>query len=219
MNQPLEIDYYTDVLCIWAWIAQRRIEELQLQWGEQIQIQHHYLNLFGDTSTRIAKNWADRGGYSGFGAYVIESAAPYGQAPVNPEIWITTRPATSANAHLILKAAAQVSSASVAEQLALSIRHAFFVDAADIGNLGILMDIARSQGLNEKDVYSCIESGHAGAALMNDYLKAQQLNIQGSPSWVMNNGRQTLYGNVGYQLLNANVESLLSRNEEGASWC
>ena len=25
---PIVIDYYTDVLCVWAWIAQRRIDEL-----------------------------------------------------------------------------------------------------------------------------------------------------------------------------------------------
>ena len=27
MNKPLMIDYYTDSLCVWAWIAQRRIDE------------------------------------------------------------------------------------------------------------------------------------------------------------------------------------------------
>ena len=31
MNQPLVIDYYTDILCVWAWVAQRRIEELKLK--------------------------------------------------------------------------------------------------------------------------------------------------------------------------------------------
>ena len=36
MKRPLEIDYYTDILYVWAWIAQRRIEELHQQWGERM---------------------------------------------------------------------------------------------------------------------------------------------------------------------------------------
>jgi len=87
MNAPLPVDHYTDVLCVWAWIAQRRVEELKSQWSEQIVINHHCVNVFGDTRTRIGKNWADRGGYAGFAGHVEESAAPYETAPVIPDVW------------------------------------------------------------------------------------------------------------------------------------
>ena len=30
---PINIDYYTDVLCVWAWIAQPRLDELNRQWA------------------------------------------------------------------------------------------------------------------------------------------------------------------------------------------
>ena len=33
MGSPLSIDYYTDILCVWAWIAQRRIDQLNAQLG------------------------------------------------------------------------------------------------------------------------------------------------------------------------------------------
>ena len=55
MNSPLVIDYYSDVLCVWAWIAQRRNEELHAQWMQQIDVRHHYLNLFGNTTIRIGR--------------------------------------------------------------------------------------------------------------------------------------------------------------------
>lgn len=42
------IDYYTDMLCVWAWIAQPRLEELQRQWGKQIEVRHRYVDIFGD---------------------------------------------------------------------------------------------------------------------------------------------------------------------------
>ena len=32
-SAPLQIDYYTDLLCIWAWVAQPRIEQMKQQWG------------------------------------------------------------------------------------------------------------------------------------------------------------------------------------------
>ncbi len=140
MTTPLIVDYFSDVLCVWAWIAQRRNEELQEQWGEQVELRHHFLNVFGDTAARMEKQWADRGGYGGFGRHVVDSAAPY-------------------------------------------------------------------------------DDGSAAAALMTDCSAANQQNITGSPSWVMNEGRQTLYGNVGYQVLHANVKGLLSHSGEEASWC
>ena len=53
MNSPLIVDYYTDVLCIWAWIAQHRIDEIEKARAGQILQQHHFVNVFGDTGTRI----------------------------------------------------------------------------------------------------------------------------------------------------------------------
>ena len=34
----IHIDYYTDVLCVWAWIAQPRLEELNRQWAGRVTI-------------------------------------------------------------------------------------------------------------------------------------------------------------------------------------
>ena len=41
-----------------------------------------------------------------------------------------------------------------------------------------------------------------------------------SPTFIMNEGRQKLFGNVGYRGLEANVGELLrSAPEDEASWC
>ena len=45
---PALIDYYTDVFCVWAWIAQPRLDELQRQWGNKIVVRHRFLDIFGD---------------------------------------------------------------------------------------------------------------------------------------------------------------------------
>lgn len=216
---PLVIDYYTDILCVWAWIAQRRIEELESQWGEKITLAHHCVNVFGDTREKMTRQWADRGGFDGFADHVQSSAASYESAPVHPDLWKTVRPTTSATAHLIIKAAEITASMSAATRLAAAIRLAFFVEARDISQLETLMEIAEAESLNVKDLNDALLSGQAMAALLSDYGRTETHGIKGSPSWVMNNGRQILYGNVGYRILHANVEELLNHPEQEASWC
>ncbi len=45
--------------------------------------------------------------------------------------------------------------------------------------------------------------------------------VQGSPTYVFNEGRQMLYGNVGYRIIEANVRELLSAPAAAGepSWC
>jgi len=219
MSAPLVIDYYSDVLCIWAWISQRRITELKEQWGGKIEIHYHYLNLFGDTSSRMAEQWGSRGGYEGFGQHTIEAAAPYDNAPVNKDVWKHIRPLTSANAHVVLKAVELMYSADISEKLLILIQKSFFVDCLDIGQLETVIALAEGVGLERCKIKSSIDNGKATAALMQDYKNAKDLNIQGSPSWLMNNGRQTLFGNVGYRILNANIKEVLEHPAQEASWC
>ena len=216
---PLIVDYFSDVLCVWAWIAQRRIDELEEQWGDRIVLRHHYLNLFGDTDSRISEQWRDRELFDGFGRHVVESAAPYIDKPLNPNLWTKVRPLTSANAHLVIKATGIVDSDSASSKLAVRIRKSFFEDAIDIGQLPLLLDIAVDGGADAGQLRECVEDGSASAALMGDYISAQKQGVSGSPSWIMNNGRQKLYGNVSYHVLHANVEGLLENHGEEASWC
>lgn len=219
MSQPLIIDYYTDVLCIWAWIAQRRIEELNDQLGDQIKLRYLYVDVFGDTSGKMQQQWSDRGLFDGFAKHVQESASAFESAPVSKQIWTEIKPKTSANAHLVLKAVEDSSSSEVSADLAYKIRQAFFVEARDIGDMSVLFDICADAGLDLKPVKASIDSGTAMAKLMADYRGAQQQQIKGSPSYVIDGGRQTLYGNVGYRVLHANIEELLKRPKDEASWC
>ncbi len=218
-DTPLVIDYYTDVLCIWAWIAQRRIEALADDWHERVSLQHHCVNVFGDTRRKMATQWADRGGFDGYADHVHAVVAGYETAAVHPGLWRTVRPTTSANAHLVLKAADLVASPAVMVDLAGRIRHAFFVEARDVSDLSVLLSIAGQADLPVVDLQHTLNSGEAAAALLSDYDTTEQHGIRGSPSWVMNGGRQILYGNVGYRVLNANVEELLRHPEQEASWC
>ena len=46
------------------------------------------------------------------------------------------------------------------------------------------------------------------------------MRIEGSPSLVLNQGRQKLYGNVGFRIIEANILELLRQpRADDASWC
>jgi predicted DsbA family dithiol-disulfide isomerase len=219
MTKKLVIDYYSDVLCVWAWIAQKRLDQLTLEWGEQIEFRFHYLNLFADTQQRIGQGWADKGGFAGFSKHVIEVATPFIDSPVNKSIWLDVRPKTSMTAHLMLKALTLCEGAEAAAKYSVKLRHAFFADNQDISNNDVLLSHLIACGHPTEAIQESLNNGSAAAALAGDYQRAAELGIKGSPSWIMNNGRQTLYGNVGFRVLNANIRENLEQNDLEASWC
>lgn len=219
MPATLTIDYYSDILCVWAWIAQRRIQELELEMGQKIELQHHYVDIFGDVPTKMATQWKDKGGYQGFSEHVKASVNGFDEAEVSSRIWSEVKPTTSANAHLVVKAVELAHGKSIAKNIALRIRSSFFLDALDISNMAVLYDLVAKEGLSKTKVALHIQDGSAIAALMHDYQFSKKQGVKGSPSYVMDGGRQTLYGNVGYRVILANIEELLNSPKDEASWC
>ncbi len=219
MSQPLIIDYYTDILCIWAWIAQKRIDELEKSLGDKIIIHHRYIDIFGNTQEKMQKQWQEKGGYQGFAQHVVNSVKAYEHASINQKIWTEVRPTTSANAHLVIKAIEHCYNKETAANLACTIRQAFFIDAKDISKLSTLYDIVQQNSLDENLIRHAVNTGEAMAMLMSDYQSAKQQLLRGSPSYIINEGRQTLYGNVGYRVLQANIEEVLNKPQNTASWC
>ena len=216
---PTVIDYYTDMLCVWAWIAQPRLAELQRQWSYKVDVRHRYLDIFGDSHTKIALRWGQHDGFEKFSAHVTASAAPFEDTPIHAAIWKQVRPRSSMPAHLLLKAVGIVYGDAMVQTMALQVRHAFFVDAVDISQIALLLELAESQKLDTHALKVSLMDGRAMAGLSADQQSARELGIKGSPTWVLNEGRQVLYGNVGYRILNANIEELLKRPAAEASWC
>ena len=121
MDERLSLTYCSDVLCVWAHIAQARVDEVARKFAGQVSIDYRFCSVFGDSAHKIRVGWADRGGYTGFQA-------------------------------------------------------------------------------DDRD--------------------SNTLMVQGSPTFILNDGRQKLYGNVGYGVLEANITELLRSPAAGAaSWC
>lgn len=217
--KPITIAYFSDVLCVWAYITQQRVDELKRQFGADIRIENHFCSVFGDTAAKIEATWAGRGGYEGFNRHLKEVAAQFPELELHPALWTVARPASSLGAHAFLKAT-EIAAPSRFEEVAWAMRRAFFHDGRDIADWHVQCEVASALGVDPEAAAKAIHSGEAFARLAADYQEAERLNIQGSPSFVLNEGRQKLYGNVGYRVLEANVRELLRSPMAGeASWC
>ena len=81
-------------------------------------------------------------------------------------------------------------------------------------------EIAEDLDIDYGRVEARIRSSEAVARLDADHKLAELNSVRGSPTFLMNNGRQKLYGNVGYRLIEANIEELLRKPAaDEASWC
>jgi predicted DsbA family dithiol-disulfide isomerase len=100
------------------------------------------------------------------------------------------------------------------------LRSNFFEQCLDISKWPVLKTSLQAVGVSVDDVREVIDSGVAHADLEADRRDQEALMVQGSPTYILNEGRQKLYGNVGYSVIEANINELLRSPVAGAaSWC
>lgn len=225
----VEITYFSDVLCVWAYASQARIDAVKETFGDSVQIEHRFCSVFGDTDRKITSTWKDKGGYEGFNSHLRTVAQRFPHIEVHPDVWLKTRPSTSTSAHLFMTAVRQWqqkqegkagSAKSVFDEVMWGFRCAFFRDCRDIARWDVQCDLAEAHGVDISAIERNMHDGTAFASLATDYQDADKMRIEGSPSFVLNDGRQKLYGNVGFRIIEANIQELLRvPGGEQASWC
>jgi len=232
-NKQVKIMYFTDVLCIWAYLAQIRIDELKSKFGKDVILQKHFIPVFGSVKSKMHDNWADKGGVAAYCEHVQSVAKNFGHIDIHPDVWVKNTPTTSTSCHLFLKAVQILSDnqeiaptvisegveKTIFEQAVWETRVAFFKEAIDVSALNEQMKIAEKLGLPIDKIKKLIESGAAFAGLDDDLQLKEKYGVSGSPTLVLNEGRQIIYGNVGYRVIEANIQELLTQPEYQASWC
>jgi len=225
-----KIIHYSDVLCIWAYVGEQAVYCLDEDFGGCINIEPHYCSVFPDTQAKITTLWAERGGFEGYASHVQNVAAQFEGVKIHRDVWSKTRPRSSASPHLFLKAIdlLQVETEQNASPFALrpsakaakALRQAFFAEAQDIANWSVQKQICKDIDISFDAALNKIETGEAIAKLAADYEQARNQGIQGSPTFVLNEGRQKLFGNIGYSILSANIKELITGGPiESTSLC
>lgn len=220
----ITIDYFTDILCVWAYIAQARIDELHEEFGSSVVVQSRYFPVFGHTHKKIEMQWQNKDGLKGYAAHVQTSAKPFEHIQLHPELWVKNTPASSLPAHLHLSAIKLLENndrcpKGTLDKISLAFREAFFIHCKDISNSMILSEILEMHTLPIGKITSAIENGSAFATLSEDMKMAMEMNVKSSPTLIFNEDRQRLTGNVGYKIIQANIRELINSPHKQHSWC
>lgn len=230
----IKIEYFTDVLCIWAYGGQVRIDELKRDFGNDIEIEYRFIPIFAAAKDQIRRVWKSKGGFEGFNQHLQKVGKDWDHIPVSKDLWTEVAPESSTPAHLYLKAIQllakhgeisdlplkELNGRTLFEEAIWLFRVAFFRQGLDISRRNVQDEVAQQLELPLKKIHQLLDSGQAHAALHLDEAARDNYKIPGSPTLVLNEGRQLLYGNVGYRIIDANVRELLHDPHQGeASWC
>ncbi len=229
----IQIDHFSDVLCIWAYVAQIRVDEMIMNYKDSININYHFFPVFGCTAQRIGEGWKDRDGFKGYNRHVRDISERFEHIEVNPGIWLDTVPRSSASCHHFLTAVrlleneGRISSElhdtrgcrTLFEETVWYMREAFFRELRDVGLQRVQFEIAEQLGLPVTELEEKLKNGEAMAAMCRDNELRDQYRIEGSPTYILNNGRQKLYGDIGYKIIDANIREILNRRDDQLSWC
>ena len=217
---PIQVSYYSDVLCIWAYAAQQRLEQLAQNFGDKVAIDARFCSVFPDAWGKIEDKWQDKGGFEGFNKHINEVALKFPHIDVHQGLWLETRPRTSASAHLFIKAVEIVEREQAGDKkksppyfetlsarATMALRQAFFTSAQDISDWTVHNEIADRLGIDYDRVIEKIRSSQAVSQLAVDYDLSRKNGVDVSPTLIMNDGRQKLFGNVSICLLGITHEN------------
>lgn len=215
---PVKVQYFSDVLCVWAYVGQIRLDELERELGAEVVVEQHFINVFGDARARLAARWADRGGLAGYAEHVRGVVARFEHVTIHPDAWATVAPTSSLGCHVFL-AAVKLLDRDVFRRACWALRAAFFRDGIDVSLRKAQLEVADQIGLSVPEVEELLYTGAAHAELCRGLDLARGYGVEVSPTFVFDEGRQRLNGNVGYRVIEANVRELLRAPAGGHSWC
>lgn len=223
-DAKLPFQYWSDPLCIWAFVAQRKLESLLAEHGERLAVDYHVVPVFGSVPHRFrAGSWAAKG-VEGRVASTASVAARFGHPEVTGEVWRLDPPASSWAPGAVIKAVQGLESAGevapgAAADFLWQLRVRLFVDNQNIARRSVALHVAESAGLPVGAIEARLDDGSALAALFEDHQERERLRIQGSPTYVFDGGRAMLYGNFDEAVLQATVRELLGDRAAGCSVC
>lgn len=220
----IPISYWTDPLCIWAFVAEAKVERITSEFGARIRLEHRVIPVFGSVPWRFSHGPWKNEGVDGRVAATRRIAAEHGRPEITGEVWRRAAPTSSWAAGAALKAVfAAAAHGEIAPDLApgyqLRMRERFFVAEENVCERRVQLAIAEELSIPRASIERRLDDGSALAGLWEDFNDKEHMKLLGSPSWVFDDGRAQLYGNVGWGVLRATVEELVRGAAPGCSVC
>ena len=205
MVSKLKIEVVSDVICPWCFLGKRRLDKA-LATLPEVSAEVVFRPYFLDPG--IPPQGYDRHQYltEKFGEArlatlhePLEEAGAKDGVPYHFEK--ITRTPNTLDAHRLIRWAKQAGKqADVVEALFC----AYWRDGLDIGDSGVLVNIARSCGMDGDEVAHLLPTGTDAEAVLDEVRKAYALGVQGVPTFIINDK----YGISGAQEAGALAEAI-----------
>lgn len=220
----LHFEYWSDPYCIWAYVAQDKLEGLLSAHGERLAVEYRVIPVLGSIPYRFREgNWASAG-IEGRVSATAKVAAAHGHPEVDGSCWRTVQPASSWAAGAAIQVIFAEERAGrvpvgAGARFQVEMRRAFFVHHQDTSQRKVQLALAERLGLPVSALEAGLDSGIGLALMAEDDDRRQKEKLQGSPTWVFDGGRAMLYGNVNTEVLRHTVETLVAGLNPGGSGC
>lgn len=220
----LRFEYWSDPLCIWAYVAQSKLERVIEEWGPHLSIHYRIVPVFGSLPRRFASGSWSSGGPEGRRVATAEVARAQGCEGVTGELWTGDMPSSSWPAGAAAKAAFLLEERSLAEPgsgaaYLRALRRRAFEANENICRRTVQLSVAEAIGVDPQRLDALLDDGLPYALLAEDDEDRRTAGVRGSPSYVFDGGRAVLYGNFPFEVLHATMEQLLRGLGIGASAC
>ena len=218
----LKFSYWSDPLCIWAFVAEQKLERVLGELGEHVRVDYRIIPVFGSVPSRFAAGpWAKEG-VEGRVLATRKIAEQGGRSDVSGECWRKAMPSSSWAPASAIKAVFGLEGGrgeQVGPTYQRALRERFFVGEVNIALRSVQLEVAEEMGLPRGPIEARLDDGSALAAVCEDHAEKERLHLQGSPTYVFDGGRAMLYGNFGYGILRSTVEELVRGIDAGGSAC
>lgn len=224
MSKKLQFSYWSDPLCIWAFVAQKKLETILEEHGMNLDVDYRIVPIFGSFPWRFREGPWSSSGVDGRVEGTRRVAAEHGYPEVTGEVWRLDTPASSWSPSLAIKAVTRLEReehlprGSTASYQWL-LRKKFFVDNQNVCHRHMQLLVAEELGFERAALEEVMDCGLALADLWEDHHEKERLRLQGSPTFVFDGGRAMLYGNFSLGVLQATIGELLKGIRPGGTGC
>lgn len=191
MSHPVSVDIVADFVCPWCWLGKRNWDKaLALVSGVKVETIWRPYQLDPTlpregrpyraymkakfAGEEAAGRWAQMRDY-------LEAAAPDAGIEFRFDA-LEVRPNTL-NAHRLMRWA---SGQGLAEPVAEALFRAFFADARDIGDRGVLVQLAGEAGMDAEIVAELLAGDKDAKAVWEEEMFYRKLGVSGVPTYIFN---------------------------------
>ena len=224
MPDRISLGYWSDPFCIWAYVAQPKLDRILDDHDHQLDVAYHIVPVFGSMPARFRDgSWATKGP-AGRAEACQRIAREQRGVEITGEVWLRDPPASSWAAGAAAKAVCALEAdghapAGSGGAFLRGLRDGFFEDNRNTARRSEQLALAESLGIPRAPLEAALDDGSALAMLWEDHAERERLKLKGSPSYVFDGGRAQLYGNFNYAILEATINELAAGLEAGGSNC